>query len=143
MPTQKHLKRGPSFFACDPLRLILMLRSDLSELPLGALVKAHKTVRMTQQDFGSDKNDSSDSDQESEPEDLVGKPVGIKAPTLKPRRSIERRSNKHAWVVVFNVFLHTHVNSEQSDGGYFQEARSAPAASGRSPFCGTYTTAVL
>ena len=69
--------------------------SDISELPLGTLVKAHKAVKSIGHNM-DDESESSGSGQESERKAKQDR--GPSTLTRKKRQSIEHRSSKHACV---------------------------------------------
>ncbi|KIJ32049.1 hypothetical protein M422DRAFT_76580 [Sphaerobolus stellatus SS14] len=74
---------------------LVSLKKDLSELPLGAILKARKALKKGEPDSSEEDNDSSDEEDEDEAE----KPQyeASKEPKeRKERKEIEHRSNKHA-----------------------------------------------
>ncbi|KAG6911997.1 hypothetical protein DXG01_000245 [Tephrocybe rancida] len=101
---EEELQAGPSDLVIEYGLAQKSLNDDLSGLPLGALRKAQTMLARAEVEMDSDESENEEGDEASEPEH---EPVSDKGKerekvewSLKPKKEIAKRANKHAPIEV-------------------------------------------
>lgn len=91
----------------DTLQAARDVNQDLSTMPFGALLKARKALDQAQAHVDSDSDSESELDEEEEPLGFrrsrgsdVEKSKGRSAEISQPRKVVEKRQHKHAYVLL-------------------------------------------